>query len=274
MHKSILFILALLFTGTSFAQTYTVLDIRGTAVKTADGTTLARGVTLEASDALTFEANTMIALCSAEKGRAMIKAADPGEGKVSDLAKAGVAKVTAESPATFGSDLAFKTYFSPNEDGPFYKGHFVFIGEMNWYKVNGDKYPMDSNHFFFVRYDYEGTSVNKGLPFDREEFALERKELYSSAGKYVVEDQDVLKFGEFLYYDGEEYRLLCSFRPYFVDKDDLKEIVGLMKPWLDTKADLKARTQEVQAFIADMYGKAGRGDVEQFLLRNIPGIGN
>lgn len=254
------------------AQSYTIVDIRGEAVRASDGKTLSQGDQLSLTDMIEYGDNTMIALCSAEKGRAMVKGAEAQAGKLSDLMKPGIKSVQAESPKVFKSDAELKSYFSPKATDPFYNKHFVVIGDMTWYEVDDEKYPQDSNHFFFVRYVYDERSVNKGLPFDRTEFALERTELYSSAGKYLVEDQDKIELGEFLYYNGEEYRLICDFTPYFITKEELKKVVMLMKPWLDTKSEADMVVKEVQALIADMYGKAGEEDVRQFILRNVPEV--
>jgi hypothetical protein len=271
MKKTVFLLLALfglLMPG--WAKEYVVLAVRGEAARSSDGQALQPGDALADDDALALGEGAMLALCSPEAGRFLIASESGASGTVADLAKPGTASVKADAPAKFATDVSFAAYFSPKASEPFYRGHFVVIGDMAWYKVDAAKYPLDGNQFFFVRYVYNDISVNKGLPFDREEFALERQEIYSSSGRMVVENQDLIANGEFLYYNGKEYRLLCEFKPYFLEEDELKQSVSAMKPWLQARPTFAAAVQEVQAFIADMYGKAGKGDVEKFLRQHFP----
>lgn len=252
------------------ANPYVVLDVRGEIALASNGSLLKQGDMISNEDAVTFGTDGMAALCSSEAGRFMLKGEAGASGNVASLVAAGVKKVKAEAPQAFASDASFAAYFSPSESEPFYNGHFVVLGDMEWYSVDPKKYPLDMNNFFFAQYDYEDLTVSKGLPFEKKEFALERSELYSSSGQQVVFDQDKIRNGTILYYNSVEYRHVCDFKPYFISKDELSAVVKLMEPWLMKATTYDVVVQEVQALIADMYGKAGKGDVDQFIRRNYP----
>lgn len=273
--KKMLFWSLLLFFGLLAgvqANSYVVLDVRGEIALASNGSLLKQGDTITDEDAVTFGTDAMASLCSSETGRMMLKGDAGANGNVADLAYKGVSKVKAAAPAAFVSDASFAAYFSPGENEPYYNGHFVILGDMEWYAVDPKKYALDMNNFFFAQYDYEDITVSKGLPFEQKEFALERSELYSSVGKQVVYDQDKIRNGSILYYNSVEYRHVCDIKPYFVSRDEMKNVLKLMEPWLMKAASFDTIVLEVQAMIADMYGKAGKGDVEKFIKRNYPSL--
>ncbi len=175
MSNKILFtVLCLVAMLTGFSQSYTVIQVIGDIE--VNGNKLSRGTKLEADDELVFKsAGAKAAVLSNEKGRYVLQK----EQQAASSSDIGYAISSLISPvrgkmSTRSGMLINKLDFESRFSKP-----FVWIGEQLSFEVSPASYPIGNDGFFFIRYQYNGETINKKLAGANDKFILNKSEFYS-----------------------------------------------------------------------------------------------
>lgn len=132
-------------------------------------------------------------------------------------------------------------------------------------KISEDAYPMNENSFFYLRYQYEGESINKKLEFKTDTLIIEKKSLFTVDGK-PIPNPDISEMKLFYYSDNKSV-LINEFDPVFPDNEQLKaEISIILKS--NIKKKYQERLNEIIGYLNEFYGKPNRDNVMEWLSIN------
>jgi hypothetical protein len=135
--------------------------------------------------------------------------------------------------------------------------HTVEIDEIN--------YPMDNNHFFYLRYIYRGEEINKKLGFSGDTLILDRKSLLTVDGNPIPgPDKTSIKF---FYRKGSESVQVSEFDLILPDQSQLGKEVQVILDEIKNKT-YKEKTGEVNSYINELYGKVNMINLIPWLEHN------
>jgi len=132
-------------------------------------------------------------------------------------------------------------------------------------EIDGKAFPMDKDHFFFLRYLYKGEEINKKLNFSRDSLIIDKMDLFTVDGNPIPSaDNTSIKL---FYRKGSESVFISQFDLIFPDnKQLLKEIQVILSELKEKPATLKI--SEVGSYINEFYGKVKRENLTAWLERN------
>lgn len=254
MNKNQRFIAAflfLLFTSLSvFAQSdYTVIKVYGDILLKKDNRSLNQGDRFSDKDVLVFRTTeSKAAVVHPEKGRLIISEASGGSKSnfvpaMSNVSTRGVNVTTA-------SDLI-------NE----FKGNYIFFNKVNL-KVNPNLFPLGENSFFFIRYTYEGETINKRLGYTSDTVIINKDELLRVDGTPV--DAKQISEMKLFFMKDKKTSFICAFNPVFPEMELLKKEIQIIAQTLSSK-DKLFLIDEIEAYLIENYGKFDKTDLRVWL---------
>lgn len=113
-------------------------------------------------------------------------------------------------------------------------------------------FPMNSDHFFFLRYLYKGEEINKKIPFSGDTLIIDRKILYVVDGKPI--DKPDSTSVKLFYRKGSETVQITESNFVFPDDAQLKTEIKVILDAVKTKP-YKEQINEVNGYISEFYGK-------------------
>ena len=122
---------------------------------------------------------------------------------------------------------------------------------------------MDENHFFYVKYDYNGEEIAKQLSFEDNFLFLRKDELFKIDGVDIPVDEKEMV----LYYrdntNKKSYKI-NSFVPVFPDLEELRVEVDMLIEGLG-EVSAEQKMAEVTAYLNDFYGKPQKDNLTNWM---------
>lgn len=233
------------------ADTYKVIKVNGKIIYIKTGSSMKMGDVFAPSTSLKFAtAESRAAIISKIKGRFILTAGKSGDR--SNLLPA-MNNISSRAGALLNI-IDLKNHF---------QGKYVILGKMKL-TIGKDAFPMDKNHFFYLRFDYNGETINKKLPVEDGKLVLDRKEIYKIDGK-AIEDAKIKEMT--LYYRDNAKKTstkINSFNPVFPDVDLLKQELNIIISEYSEK-DADKKKSEITSYINEFYGKPDKDNLAEFL---------
>lgn len=242
------------FTKKPDDEKYKVIKVNGQIIIKRSGKSLSTGDELLSSTPLDFKTtDSRAAVISPSKGR-FVLTAQANTGKTNLVP--GMNNVASRAGALLNI-IDLKNHFS---------GDYVVL-EKNKLKISKEAYPMSQKNFFFLRFEYNGESINKRLDFEGDSLVLDRAAIFKIDEKPVAVTEK-LPCG--LYYrisESNENKPISNFNAVFPDLAVLKTEVQVI---LDNCSGKKTseRVDEVSAYINEFYGKPDKDNLLEWLQKN------
>jgi len=256
--KSIITVFALLFIvlGSAFSQSdFKVIKVNGTILLKAKGVSLETGTVFSEKEDLLFRTeDATAAVINSQRGRMVIT------NKNHDLS----ATSTNALPSMYNISSRSGPALSSNDLNVQFSGRCVVLDIQNT-EINRNTYPMDKDHFFFLRYIYKGEEINKKLGFSDDTLIIDKVTLLTVDGNPIPRaDNTSIKL---FYRKGPESVFISDFDLIFPDMVQLKKEVEIILAEVKAKS-LKEKTIEVESFINEFYGKVPREHLMEWLAAN------
>jgi hypothetical protein len=239
--------------GTALSQDdYKVIKVNGTIVLKTKGISLETGTVFSEKEDLLFRSeDATAAVINSQKGRLVLT------NKNHDLSSArsnllpSMYNISSRS-ALLSNDSDISTNFS---------GKYVVIDKQKIH-IDSRTYPMDKDHFFFLRYLYKGEEINKKLAFSGDTLILEKVTLLTVDGNPIPSaDNTTIKL---FYRKVTESVFISEFDLIFPDMKQLsKETEIILSEIKDKPA--KTKVAEIYSFLNDYYGKVQRENLTEWL---------
>ncbi|MEZ4936476.1 MAG: hypothetical protein R2799_02675 [Crocinitomicaceae bacterium] len=233
------------------ADSYKVIKVNGQIIYVKTGSSMKMGDEFAPTTSLKFAtAESRAAIISRIKGRFILT--QGGSGDRSNLLPA-MNNISSRAGALLNI-IDLQNHF---------QGNYVILGRMAL-TIGQDAFPMDNDHFFYLRFDYDGESINKKLPVEEGKLVLDRKDIFKIDDKAI----DGAKIKEMtLYYRDNAKKTstkINSFNPVFPDIDLLKdELKIIIAEYSDKDSDKKK--SEITSYINEFYGKPDKDNLAEFL---------
>lgn len=251
----ICWLLFLLFNCAAYGQDdYKVIKVNGTITIKARGATLQTGTVFTDKDDLLFStAEATAAVINSRKGRLILTS------KNHDLSAARSNYLPAMySMATRGALI------SKSDLQNHFSGKYAVLQKL-LLVINKANFPMNKDHFFFLRYAYKGENINKKLDFSGDSLIIDRKKLYTVDGNPIPGPDNT---GIALYYrNGAESLLISKFELIFPDNEKLKQEVQVILDVCKNRTD-KEKLGEINSYINEFYGKVNSSNLTAWAQKN------
>jgi hypothetical protein len=249
-------ILLFLFVAPLFSQEdFTVIKVNGSILLKARGISLETGTVFSAKEDLLFRSeDATAAVINAQKGRIVLSS------KNRDLSAASTNQMPSMySIGTRGAvvpeEFTLSSYFSGK--------HVVLDKEM--IEVDGIEYPMNSDQYFFLRYNYKGEEINKKLGFSGDTLCIDKTTLFTVDGNPIPNAENTLI--KLFYRKGKESVLISEFDLIFPDMDQLKKEVEIILSQISGKTT-DGKVREIKSYLNDFYGSASLTNISRWLETN------
>lgn len=271
MHfKHIFFFVALFGLVTlGFAEQYNVLHVKGEIRLEKTKTQLKPGDVINSEDKVIFGSpDALAALFSPSKGRFTLSSTKKGD----DFGDEFVAYVKSNLfPAKKGlstraagmlkNEIELEQHFS--------KENYLVLGTTK-IRISPDAYPMKSNAFFYLRFEYEGEEVNKQLLYEGDALVLSAEHILQVDNQAIKAEQ-VDEYHLF-YYDAASTvsQRICEFTPVFPEEEMMISSLELMIKGLKSEGKTKEEIRsEIDGFVAEYYGNADAEALTEWLSVNL-----
>jgi hypothetical protein len=243
-------------TGPALSQNeFKVIKVNGTILLKAKGISLETGTVFSEKEDLLFRSeDATAAVINSQRGRLVIT------NKNHDLSAAGsnylpsMYNISSRS-GSMSNNADLSTNFS---------GKYVVLNKQN-IKVESKSYPMDNDHFFFLRYIYKGEEINKKLPFIRDTLIIDKISLLTVDGNPIPgADNTSIKL---FYRKGAESVFISDFDLIFPDMIQLKKEIEIILEEIKDKS-AKSKIGEIDSYLNEFYGKVQRENLTGWLETN------
>lgn len=247
------FIVLMILCQNSFSQdNLKVIRVNGSILLKAKNISLETGTVFSEKEDLLFRSeDATAAVINSQKGRLILTSNNH------DLSKAKSNNLPSMyNISTRGGSLSklldLQNHFS---------GKYVVLGRQ---AIGLDKknFPLDNDHFFFLRYLYNGEEINKKLGYSGDSLIIDKSSLFTVDGKPIPSpDNTSIRL---FYRKGLESVAVSEFDLIFPDMAQLKNEVQII---LDETKDksLKQKIGEVNSFINEFYGKVYQENLVSWL---------
>ena len=253
MKTLIPFLLLLFISIESFSQNnFKVIKVNGTIVLKTKGTSLETGTEFSEKEDLLFRSeDATAAVINSQKGRMILT------NKNHDLSSAKSNYLPSMyNISTRGGALTnlidLRNHFS---------GKYVVINRLA-IEMDKKNFPMDNEHFFFLRYIYHTEEINKKLSYSGDTLIIEKKSLFTVDGNPIPSpDNTSVKL---FYRKGSESIQVNEFDLIFPDIRQLKNEIKIILSEMKAKT-AKEKIEEINAYINESYGKVNRENLVSWL---------
>jgi hypothetical protein len=250
--------LLFIFIGYGFSQeSFKVIKVNGTILLKTSGVSLETGTVFSARDDLVFRTDdATAAVINPQKGRIVLTSRNH------DLSSSRTNQMP--SMYSIGSRSAFLSEELSIRD--LFSGRRVVLGK-EMVEVDRNEYPMNDDHFFFLRYNYKGEEINKRLGFSADTLIIDRVTLHTVDGVPIPgADNTTVKL---LYRKGNESIFISEFDLIFPDPDQLKKEIGIILSEMSDRSS-NEKMGEIEAYLNDFYGKVSRVNLVRWMEENFP----
>jgi hypothetical protein len=234
---------------------FKVIKVNGTIVLKEKGTSLQTGTVFSDKEDLLFRSeDATAAVINSQKGRLILT------NKNHDLS-------TAKSnylPSMYNISSRGASVLNENSLSNHFSGKYVVLDKQE-IEIDREAFPMDIDHFFFLRYVYKGEEINKKLAFSGDTLIIDKITLLTVDGKPIPSaDNTLIK----LYYrKGSESVFINDFDLIFPDMKQLKTETEIILSEIKGKP-AKEKIGEINSFINEFYGKVQRENLTGWLESN------
>jgi hypothetical protein len=145
-----------------------------------------------------------------------------------------------------------------------FSGKYVVLDNQR-IPIDRRNYPMDKDHFFFLRYIYKGEEINKKLAFSGDTLTIDKLNLLTVDGKPIPgADNTSIKL---FYRKGTESLFISDFDLIFPDMKQLKKEIEIILTEIKEKP-VKTKIGEINSYINEFYGKVQRENLTGWLETN------
>jgi hypothetical protein len=254
MKSIILFLVLISFTFTSISgqEDFKVIKVNGTIVLKTKGISLETGTVFSEKEDLLFRSeDATAAVINSQKGRLIITSKNHNLSAARSNSLPSMYNVSTRSTAISGSI----------DPASIFSGRYVILNRQN-IKLDKEDYPMDKDHFFFLRYIYKGEEINKKLDFSADTLTIDKSTLLTVDGKPIpgADNTSIMLF----YRKGNESVFISQFDLIFPDMKLLAKETEIILSEIKEKSN-KDKIAEVGSYINEFYGKPQKADLENWL---------
>lgn len=255
--KSIIPFLVLMFLFiNSFSQdNFKVIKVNGTILLKTKGVSLETGTVFSEKEDLLFRTeDATAAVINSQRGRMILT------NNNHDLS-------TARSnylPSMYNISTRGGSLVNLIDLQNHFSGKYVVLGRQS-IEMDEKNFPMDNDHFFFLRYVYKGEEINKKLDYSGDTLIIDKRSLFTVDGN-PIPSPDNTSISLF-YRKGSESIQISEFDLIFPDIRQLtKEIEIILDEIKDHPS--KEKIGEINSYINEFYGKVYRGNLISWLEGN------
>ncbi len=235
---------------------YSVIKVIGSIKHASNNKALFRGDKVQSNEKLTFASNqSKAALVSREKGRLMLNAS--ASGTVSEGLMPAMSNVSSRSGALMNA-VDLNKHFADK--------YLILSGYE--VEISPTTFPMDEEHFFFLRFTYNGEEISKRLAFSNNKLIMNASEILKVDGKPIT-----LKEGstaELVYRNAVEKtsETLASFEPVFTDEKTLANECKLIVYEIG-ETNAETTREQLLSYLTENYGKPLNSNFNQWIKTNL-----
>jgi hemerythrin superfamily protein len=251
-----LILFSALLTGTIMGQeNFKVIKVSGTITLKTKGTSLETGTVFSEKEDLLFRTeDATAAVINSQKGRLILT------NKSHDLSASGsnfLPSMYNMSTRGAGSTdiIELKDLMSH------FSGKYVVIDKQA-VVIDPTNFPMNSDHFFYLRYRYKGEDINKKLDYSGDSLILNKKSLFTVDGNPIPSPDNTLI--KLFYRTGSESHEISEFDLIFPDTKLLKKEINVILDEIRSKSS-KEKIGEINSYINDVYGKIDQKSLSLWL---------
>ena len=256
--KSIFTLLFFLFilTGSVFSQSdFKVIKVNGTIIQKTKGTSLETGTVFSDKEDLLFRSeDATAAVINSQIGRLVLTS------KKHDLASARSNYL----PSMYNISSRSGSLSHRSDLSSMFSGKYVVL-DRQFIEVDEKTFPMNKDHFFFLRYVFKGEDINKKLAFSGDSLIIDRNNLLTVDGKPIPgADNTSIKL---FYHKGTESVSISEFDLIFPEMNQLKKEINIILDELKEKP-VKDKIREIGSFINEYYGNVDSNNLTAWLKSN------
>jgi hypothetical protein len=255
------FILIAFLQTVSAQNSYYVLNIKGTVKVKKTGAVIKINDQISDKDILLFNTPTdAVAVISTKNGRMVLRPKPNAKSSelvcvVSEILNPGTGRLsTRTGPINNAVDL----------DNYFNKDSLNVLGSMKVW-ISPMAFPMDQENFFFVRYRWNGETINKKLNFEKDSILLNAADIFKVDGKDIAYNE--ITSPALYYKKGASATQMCPFNISFLDEIQLRETITSFKKYSSNKGS--EFIDELRPLLMDIYGNTDRKNVRNWVKKNI-----
>lgn len=242
-----------IFINSAFSQTdFKVIKVNGSIVLKTKGISLETGTVFSDKEDLLFRSeDATAAVINSQKGRIILTR------KNHDLSTASANSL----PAMYNISSRSMT----NKDlSDYFSGKCVVLDRLE-IEVDNNSFPMDKDHFFFLRYTFNGEEINKKLSFTNDTLIIDKKSLLTIDGNPIPRPDNT---SITLYYRKDTGSVQISeFDLIFPDMKQLSKEIKIILDEINAKT-YKEKVNETGSYINEFYGKVYRENLTSWLKTN------
>lgn len=234
---------------------FKVITVNGEIIATKANVTLQNGVEVYSDDNFDFvKPNSRAAMINSEKGRIVLTQQNAADA-FSKAAFAPAISAVSSRSGSMASQSDLKNFF----------GDKLLVIDKLDVEIGADLYPMNDDAFFFVRYSYNGETINKRLPFTANVLTIKKDDIFAVDGTPIEIPEGELN----LYYykkgtETPESVLVSSFSAIFVNSTQIKPEVELII------SEFKGKPQDfivgqVYDYLTSFYGSIDKKNLEGWM---------
>lgn len=235
---------------------FKVITVNGEIVAVKANVTLQNGLEVLSNENFDFKKpNSRAVMINSERGRIVLTEQNATDA-FSKAAFAPAISAVSSRSSSMVSQADIKNYFSNK----------LLVLDKLEVKIGSDLYPLNENSFFFVRYTYNGETINKRLPFKENVLFINKADIYTVDGK-AIEMPDKNEISLYYYRKGSETPesvFISNFMPIFVKTNDIKPEVSIIIDEFKGKPTDQI-IGEVYDYLTSFYGSIDKSDVEKWV---------
>jgi hypothetical protein len=242
------------FVPAPIAEKFKVIKVNGEILVKASGKNLVTGDEYLETTPLDFRTQeSRAAVISPSKGRYVLTA-QAQTGKTNMIP--GMNAVSSRAGALLNM-IDLQNHFT---------GNYVILDQTKL-KISKESYPMSEKNFFFIRFEYNGETINKKLRAEGDSLVIERAAVFNIDGKAVAETE---KLSCSLFYRKSETSENIGINSFTAVFPELKNLHSEVQIVLDNCANKKQseKIDEVNSYIVEFYGKADRDNLVSWMKKN------
>ncbi|HVN57003.1 MAG TPA: hypothetical protein VMT63_01790 [Bacteroidales bacterium] len=142
-----------------------------------------------------------------------------------------------------------------------FSGRYVVL-ERESTIIDRSTFPMDNDHFFFLRYRYKNEDINKKLSFSGDSLIIDKKSLFTVDGNPIPSaDNTSIRL---YYHKGNESVFIGEFDLIFPEMNQLAKETEVILSEIKGKT-ASEKINDVGAYINEFYGKVSYEQLKPWL---------
>jgi hypothetical protein len=234
---------------------FKVIKVSGNILLKTRGISLETGTVFSGKDDLLFKSeDATAAVINSQKGRLVLT------NKNHDLSTARSNSL----PSMYNISSRGVSLLNNSDLSRNFSGKYVVLDKQR-IELDETTFPMDKDHFFFLRYIYKGEEINKKLGFSGDTLIIDKKSLLTIDGNSIPSaDNTSIKL---FYRKGTESVFISDFDLIFPDMKQLKKEIAVILGEIKAKP-VKEKVGEIDSYISEFYGKVQLENLNEWLASN------